>query len=100
LRCLSLSIMSSSSSQEFVLFKRAADKAEAAADAYDKANIADPSDPHLPALREARDTAVAAADRALAAYTASRPAPAPTGTFAKLFTEFSHDYLCGFVSDC
>jgi hypothetical protein len=86
--------MSSSSSQEFAdLFKQRDAEAKTAADAYNSANLANPSDPHLPALLQARDAAERARSDAKEVYLASRPAPAPTGTFAKLFTEFSHDYL-------
>lgn len=87
--------MSSSSSLED-LFKQRDAKAEAAADAYNKANIADPSDPHLPALREARDTAFAARDAAKEVYLASRPAPVPAGMFATISHRIFTRLFCEF----
>ncbi|KMS93729.1 hypothetical protein BVRB_028550, partial [Beta vulgaris subsp. vulgaris] len=54
----------------FALYMQAEADAGAASKAYTDASIANPSDPRLPALREARDDAEANAYRAVAALQA------------------------------
>src|SRR5690349_1976893 len=82
-----------SSSREYDLFQLRDEEAKAASDAYLNA---EPNDPKLERLKEAKDDAKDAADRAVRVYLASRAAP--SGTFAKLFSEFSHDCLCGLLN--